>query len=143
MKKTIALVSTALGTTVMLTACSAGQASPAPTVTVTASQTAPAPAPNNDEAPQAGANGNDNFSSNDDATFLVLLRGSNPWFNGVDDRTLIDLGQSTCSAFDAGMSLQMYAAAAAQSGVTMEQAAQIAAASIVVYCPWNESKVRG
>lgn len=140
MKKTIALVSTALGTTVMLTACSAGQSSPAPTVTVTASQTAPAPAPNNDDAPQAGANG---FSSDDDDMFLILLRGSDPWFNGVDDRTLIDLGQSTCEAFDAGMSLQMYAAAAAQSGVPMKQAAQIAAASIVAYCPWNESKVRG
>ena len=133
MKKTIvATLGTALGTTVLLTACNAGQASPAPTVTVTASQTAPAPAPTDNDAPQAGAN---NFSSSDDATYLALLRGSDSTFYAVDDRTLVDLGRTTCEAFDAGMTLEMYAAVATSSGVTTDQAAAIAAAAIVVYCP--------
>lgn len=124
-----------LGTAIAVTACSAGPTVAAPTVTVTASQTAPAPAPTDNDAPQAGANDNDNFSSNDDATYLALLRGSDSTFYAVDDRTLVDLGRTTCDAFDAGMTLEMYAAVATSSGVTTDQAAAIAAAAIVVYCP--------
>lgn len=123
-----------LGTTIILTACSAGPTVAAPTVTVTASQTAPAPTDN--DAPQARANGN--TSSGDEDTYLALLRGSDPWFNAVNDSTLIDLGHSTCEAFDSGMSLQMYAAVASEAGVTTDQAATIAAAAIVVFCPWHE-----
>lgn len=121
-----------LGTAIAVTACSAGPTAATPTVTVTASQTAPAPTPL-DDAPQAGAN--DNFSSSDDATYLALLRGSDSTFYAVDDQTLVDLGRTTCDAFDAGMTLEMYAAVATSSGVTTDQAAAIAAAAIVVYCP--------
>lgn len=125
------IIIAALGIALTLTACSAPTVA-APTVTVTASQTAPAPTPL-DDAPQAGAN--DNFSSNDDATYLALLRGSDSTFYAVDDQTLVDLGRTTCEAFDAGMTLEMYAAVATSSGVTTDQAAAIAAAAIVVYCP--------
>ena len=121
-----------LGTAIAVTACSTGPTVATPTVTVTASQTAPAPAPTDNDAPQAGAN---NFSSNDDATYLALLRGNDSAFYAVDDQTLVDLGQTTCEAFDAGMTLEMYAAVATSSGVTTDQAAAIAAAAIVVYCP--------
>ena len=124
-----------LGTTIMLTACS-GPTVATPTVTITASQTAPIPTPTDNESPQAGAN--DNFSSNDDATYLTLLRGSDSAFYVVDDQTLIDLGKTTCEAFDAGMTLEMYASVATNSGVTTDQAATIAAAAIVIYCPWHE-----
>lgn len=112
---------------VLLTACSAGATAPATTVTVTAQPSPVAPAPDIDEP-----------SMSDDERFLYLLRDSDPIFNRIDDRTLIDLGRTTCDALDAGMTLDMYAAVAAESGITMDEAASIAAASIVVYCPWHE-----
>ena len=74
----------------------------------------------------------------DDEMFLFLLRGEDPTFNSIPDRTLTDLGRTTCEALDAGMTLEMYAAVAANSGITRQEAATIAAASIVVYCPWHE-----
>lgn len=116
---------------VLLTACGIG-AAPAPTVTVTAQPSpvapaSPAPAPNDDRS-----------SMNDDDKFLYLMRSNYPWFDDVTDRTLIDLAQTTCDAFDAGVTLDMYAMAAEESGMPIRQAAQLAAASIVVYCPWHE-----
>lgn len=117
---------------IILTGCTSAPAA-APTVTVTAPQAAPAPA--NPVEPDT-----DTFDSpsNDDDMFLMLLRNEDPVFTGIDDQTLIDLGQTTCDAFDAGMTLRMYAEVAANSGITRDEAATIAAASIVVYCPWHE-----
>lgn len=110
-----------------LAACSTPATAPAPTVTVTKDAPAPAPAPDIDEP-----------SMSDDEMFLFLLRGEDPTFNSVPDSTLTDLGRTTCEALDAGMTLEMYAAVAANSGITRQEAATIAAASIVVYCPWHE-----
>lgn len=113
-----------------ITGCSAPSSAPQETVTVTATAPAPEPViPDNDF---------DTPSMSDDETFLMLLRGEDPIFNAISDRTLIDLGRTTCDAFDAGMTLEMYASVAAQSDITTDQAATIAAASIVVYCPWHE-----
>jgi len=128
MHKTIpvALAAAALA----LTGCSASAPASAPTVTVTAPQAAPAPA--NPVEPDTDS------AVGDDDLYLMLLRNEDPIFNSIDDRTLINLGNTTCEAFDAGMNLDMYAAVAADSGITRSEAATIAAASIVVYCPWHE-----
>lgn len=114
-----------------LAACSSPSASPAPAVTVTATETeravAPAPAP-------------DVYS--DDEQYLDLLYGSSSWFYDIDETLLIDLGGSICGALDSGATLEQIAVAALDSGIPMERAAELVAASVVVYCPWNESRVR-
>lgn len=127
--KKIVIAAGAAALAATLTACATPNSAPAPTVTVTKDAPAPAPAPEPDI---------DEPSMSDDEMFLFLLRGEDPTFNTIPDSTLTDLGRTTCEALDAGMTLEMYAAIAANSGITRSEAATIAAASIVVYCPWHE-----
>lgn len=128
--KTAASLALAACSLVALAACADPTAStPAPAVTVTETQTErPAPAP---EVP----------STSDDDMYLGLLYSSSSWFNGIDEDTLIELGHSLCGALDSGATLEQIAIAAMDSGVPTERAAELTAASILVYCPWNESIV--
>ena len=130
--KTPASLALAACSLVALAACASPTAStPVPAVTVTETQTerpAPAPVP---EAP----------STSDDDLYLGLLYSSSSWYDDIDENTLIELGRSICDALDSGATLEQIAIAAMDSGVPTERAAELTAASILAYCPWNESIV--
>lgn len=93
--------------------------------TVTAAP-APAPAP----APES-----------DDETFIRILVGQDSSFATVPERDLIDVAGSICSLLDEGFSASTLGEVAMDSGLSMQQAAALVAASIVVYCPWHENNV--
>jgi hypothetical protein len=99
------------------------------TVTETEERVIPAPAPDEPERDIMG----------DDATYLALLASK-----GVvaDSDTSIEVGRQVCKALDDGYPVTLLIDVAKDSGFTTEQSAAIIAASIVIYCPWNESKVR-
>lgn len=79
-------------------------------------------------------------ASNDDDVYMGILASG-----GVlaPRESSVEVGRQVCDALDRGMSVRLLAALAMDSGFTSEQAATIIAAAIVVYCPWNESKVSG
>jgi predicted alpha/beta hydrolase family esterase len=111
----------------LVAACATPTATPAPTVTIT-QEVAPTR-----EAPAPAAT-----ASNNDDLYMAFLESE-----GIraDRETSIEVARSVCEALDAGYSPTLLGAMAQDSGFTRNQAAAIIAASIVVYCPWNETKV--
>lgn len=104
---------------------------PATNQTVTERQTvtaAPAPAP----VPEVDT---------DDETFIRILVGQDSAFATVPEQDLIDVAGSICSLLDEGFSASTLGEVAMDSGLSMQQAAALVAASIVVYCPWHENNV--
>lgn len=66
---------------------------------------------------------------------LAAIRAEFPEFQIASDEMLIGTAKKACSAFDAGLTLEGYAAIALDSGLTPEQAGGIAWLAISAYCP--------
>lgn len=71
-----------------------------------------------------------------------LLVSQDPVFRGVSADTIGEVSYLVCGRLDAGYSATEIGDLAMDSGFTMRQAAAVIAVSIVVFCPWNEDRVR-
>lgn len=71
-----------------------------------------------------------------------LLERTDPAFGRVNQDTLVELAQMVCDRLDDGYAASALGSIAMDSGFTQNQAAALIAASIVVYCPWQEDNVR-
>ncbi len=117
----------------LLTACGGAAA---PSVTVTEQQPAPAPTVTVTESGSV----RDPIVGSDGEAIRSLLATQGMNYSGPA-RDLDELANSICEALDNGISPSLLVQVARDSGFSTEEGAAIVAASIVVKCPWNESRV--
>ena len=71
-----------------------------------------------------------------------LLQDSDPVFGRVDPEQISTVALLVCGELDRGTPVGEIGELATDSGFTVKQAASIVAVSIVVFCPWNEGRIR-
>lgn len=71
-----------------------------------------------------------------------LLETTDPIFGYLPENDLVELAVTICDRLGEGFAATTLGNLAIDSGFTREQAAALIAASIVVYCPWEEGNVR-
>lgn len=120
MNKTLAVLAASAALILGLTACGAVEVRPAPVETVTVTpDAAPAPA-----AP----------APTSESAYLAVLQ-SQPFFQGIPEDTLIEAGESACSALDSGASVGAVVEVALASGIPEYEAGVLIGAAVAGLCP--------
>ncbi|AXH49429.1 hypothetical protein SEA_CROSBY_41 [Streptomyces phage Crosby] len=95
----------------------------------------PAPAPSEPQAAETGLSGTD--------LYLAAARAVAPNLESVPDADLIDLGQSVCGAFDAGVGTAEVGVTMISSGLDATASGAVVGAATSTLCPEHEDDARG
>lgn len=79
---------------------------------------------------------------NDRLDIMDLLESQDPQFGRLPRADVIEVAQMVCEKLDEGYAATTLGNLAMDAGFTQKQAASLIAASILVYCPWQEDNVR-
>lgn len=81
-------------------------------------------------------------SQNERLDIMDLLESQDPQFGRLPRADVVEVAQMVCEKLDEGYAATTLGNLAIDAGFTQKQAASLIAASILVYCPWQEDNVR-
>lgn len=130
MRKTIVAIVAAIA--FLSTGCTVnlGTGSESPSASESAS---PSPSEPESFAPES-----DNMSESE---YLRLLRETDPWFNDVEDKILIDNAQVVCDALDSGLTVEEVVDTMVNSGIPAFSAGVLIQGGVFLRCPENQNLV--